>query len=179
VSARTTVDIPTDWLAQEPELPDRCVQHGLPAVRRETFAVRSNPKIGSRKKVFQPGYASLNRAEEYARQVKIVKVSGWPLCRRCVQRRTVGLALAGVLFLGGLLAMIAGFVVAAVGDGPNGAPLIPILLGFAAILVSPLSLRWASLQRLAQAEVTTDGSAVHIADPSQDFVERLPGPAPL
>ena len=133
----TTVDIPADWLAQEPPLPDHCVRHGRPAVRRVTFAVRSNPRIGSRKKVFQPGYTSLDRAEEYAEQVKIVKVSGWPLCESCVRHRTLGLAGAGVLFLGGLLAMIAGFVIGALDDGTNRALLIPILIGFAAIVKTP------------------------------------------
>jgi hypothetical protein len=174
VSAPTAVDIPSDWLSHEPELPVHCVQHGLPAVRRVTFAVRSNPEIGSRKKVFQPGYTSLNRAEEYARQVKIVKVSGWPLCPQCVRRRIVGLSFAGVLFFGGLLAMIAGFVVGAVDDGSNPALLIPILLGFAAVLVSPLPFRSASLPRIARAQVTADGSAVHVADPSPQFMEQLP-----
>jgi hypothetical protein len=177
VSASTAVDIPADWLAQEPPLPDRCVQHGRPAVRRVTFAVRSNPKISSRGKAFQPGYTSLNRAEEYARQVKIVKVTGWPLCRQCVQRRTAGLALAGALFFGGLLAMIAGFVLAAADDGPNAALLIPILVGFAAVLVSPLPLRSASLPTLARAQATADGSAVHVVDADPKFIEQLPRPS--
>jgi hypothetical protein len=174
VSAPTTVDIPVEWLAQEPPLPDRCAAHGLPAVRRVTFAVRSNPKIGSRAKVFQPGYTSLNRAEEYAKQVKIVKVSGWPLCAKCARRRTLGLTLAGLLFFGGLVAMIAGFVVAAVDDGPNKAPMIPILVGFAAILLSPLPFRSASLPKIAQAEVTADGTSIHVAGPSAAFIDQLP-----
>ena len=177
MSVRKTVDIPAAWLAQQQVLPDRCVQHGLPAVRRTTFAVRSNPTIGSRKKVFQPGYTSLNRADEYVRQVKFVKVTGWPLCQQCVRRRTLGLALASVLLFGGLLVMIGGFVVATVGDGPNKALLIPILVGFAAVLVSPLPFRWASLLRLSQAEVTTDGAAVQVHDASQGFTRQLPGPA--
>jgi hypothetical protein len=174
VSAPTTVDIPAEWLAQEPQLPDRCAAHGLPAVRRVTFAVRSNPKIGSRAKVFQPGYTSLNRAEEYAKQVKIVKMSGWPLCAKCVRRRTVRLILTGLLFFGGLLAMIAGFVVAAVDEGPNKAPIVPILLGLAAILVSPLPFRSASLPKLAHAEVTPEGSAVRVVDADTAFAEQLP-----
>jgi len=176
VSARATVDIPTDWLTQEPPLPDRCVRHGLPAVRRATFAVRSNPKIGSRAKVFQPGYTSLNRAEGYARQVKIVKVTGWPLCQRCVRARNVRLAVAAILFLGGLLMMITGFVIATADDGPNKALIAPILFGFAAILVSPVPFSAASLPKVAQAQATADGSAVHVHNASLEFAEQLPAP---
>ena len=169
----TTVEIPADWLAQEPPLPDRCVAHGLPAVQRKTFAVRSNPKISSRKKVFLPGYTALNRAEEYASQVKIVKVSGSPLCTRCVRQRSIGLVLAGVLFFGGLLAMMTGFVIGALDDGSNRALLIPILLGLAATLLSPLSLRSASLPKLTRTEAADDGSAVHVTEASFSFAQQI------
>jgi hypothetical protein len=169
-----TVDIPASWLAQEPPLPDHCVAHGLPAVQRKTFAVRSNPKISSRRKALLPGYTSLDRAEEYAQQVKIVKVTGWPLCERCVRQRTIGLSLAGLLFFGGLFAMVAGFVIGALDDGPNRALLIPILAGFAAMLLSPLPLRTASLPRLARAEAVADGSAVHVTDADPAFAHQLP-----
>lgn len=172
--AEATVDIPTEWLAQDPPLPDRCVLHGLPAVETVTFAVRSKPKIGSRKKVFLPGYTSLNRADEYLRQVQIAKVSGWPLCPQCVRRRRLGLRLAGLLFFAGLAAMIAGFVLGAVADGPNPALLAPILIGLAAILVSPVPLRWASLPQLTRAELTPDGAAVRVANPSAAFAAGLP-----
>jgi hypothetical protein len=174
VPAQTTVDIPTEWLATEPTLPDRCVRHGLPAARRVTFAVRSNPTIGSRKKVFQPGYTSLNRAEEYARQVKIAKVSGWPLCARCVRRRVLGLTAAAVLVFGGLGAMVAGFIIAAADDGPNAGMLAPILGGFAAILLSPLPLRWGSIPRLTGTQLTSDGATVKVADASSGFLAGLP-----
>jgi hypothetical protein len=170
----TAVDIPVDWLAQEPRLPGQCVLHGLPAARTVTFAVRSKPKIGSRKKVLLPGYTSLNRADEYVRQVQVATVSGWPLCARCVRRRRLGLTHAEVLFFGGVLAMVIGFVVAAATAGPNTAMVAPILAGFAAILASPLPLRWASLPQLTRAELTPDGSAVHVTAPSAEFASNLP-----
>lgn len=170
----TTVDIPADWLAQNPSLPDRCAAHGLPAVRRVTFAVRSNPKISPRKKAFLPGYTSLNRAEEYARQVQIAKVSGWPLCSRCVRQRRVGLVAAGVLFFGGLLAMIGGFVAGAVDDGSNPGLLVPILTGFAAMLLSPIPLSRASLMKITRTQLTPDGTALRVSQPSSQFVAQLP-----
>lgn len=98
MQATTGFDIPTDWLADGPTLPDRCVMHGRSAVRRSDLAVRSRSKIGFRRKALLPGYTSLDRADEYVRQVQVVKVSGWPLCVRCVRQHTTGLTLAAVLF---------------------------------------------------------------------------------
>lgn len=162
----TSVDIPAAWLALEPALPDRCVLHGLPAARRVTFAVRSNPWLASRTRVFLPGYTAVNRAEEYARQVQIARVSGWPLCRLCARRRLAGLTAAAVLAAAGLATALT--VLAAGGGEP------PVLLGFAAVLLSPLPLRWASLGSLSRAALSTDGKAVHVTGASPDFTAQLP-----
>jgi hypothetical protein len=174
VPAETAVNISTDWLAAEQMLPEHCVRHGLPAVRRVTFAVKSNPKIGSRKKALVPGYTSVDRAAEYLQQVKIVKATAWPLCARCVRRRIVGLTLASVLLLGGLVALVSAFVVGAVGD-----PAVPVLMllffgGFAAMLLSVLPFQRVSLGRLSQAHVTDDGAAVQLTNPSREFIAELP-----
>jgi hypothetical protein len=174
VPAETAVDISTQWLTTEPALPDRCVRHGLPAVRRVTFAVKSNPNIGSRKKVLVPGYTSVDRAAEYLRQVKIVKAAGWPLCARCVRRRVIGLTAAGVLLVGGLAALVGAFVVGAVGDPPVPVLMLLFFGGFAAILLSVLPFQRVSLGRLSQAHVTTDGAAVHVSNPSLEFAAELP-----
>lgn len=172
--AETAVDISTQWLATEPTLPGRCVRHGLPAVRRVTFAIKSNPKIGSRKRVLVPGYTSVDRAAEYLQQVKIAKAVGWPLCARCVRQRDIGLGAAGVLLLGGLAALAGAFVFGAVGE-----PAVPVLMllffgGFAAMLLSVLPFQRVSLGRLSQAHVTADGSAVHVSNPSPEFAAELP-----
>lgn len=163
---RQALDIPSAWLAQGPALPDRCVRHGLPAARRVTFAVRSNPWIGPHTRVFLPGYTALNRAEEYAMQVRIAKVSGWPLCRICARRRLAGLTAAAVLFAGGLAATVAGLA----GDGA----VPPVVVGFTAVLLSPAPLQWASLGSLSRAELTTDGKAVHVTGASPGFAAQLP-----
>jgi hypothetical protein len=172
--SETAVDVTVDWLADTPRLPDRCVRHGLPTVRRVDLAVKSRPKIAPRRKVLLPGYTSLNRADEYLRQVKVTRVSGWPLCAQCVRERTLGLILAGVLFFGGLAAMLVAFVVGALADGPQPLLAVPILGGFAAILASPLALRWGGLPRLTQAETTDDGAAVRVVDPHPEFAAQLP-----
>jgi hypothetical protein len=174
VPAETAVNISTDWLAAEPMLPEHCVRHGLSAVRRVSFAVKSNPKIGSRKKVLLPGYTSVDRAAEYLQQVKIVKATGWPLCARCVRRRIIGLVLAGALVLGGLVALASAFAVGAVGD--PAAPVLMLLFfgGFAAMLLSVLPFQRVSLGRLAQAHVTDDGAAVQVTGASREFTADLP-----
>ncbi|MGX6601767.1 hypothetical protein ACWKSP_06470 [Micromonosporaceae bacterium Da 78-11] len=178
VPAETTVDISTRWLEQEPALPEHCVLHGLPAARKVTFALRSDPKMGSRKKVLVPGYTSVNRAAEYLNQVKIVKAPGWPFCRQCLRRRTTGLALAGVLLAGGFLALVGAFVAGAVGDPPVGVLMLLFFAGFAAMLLAVVPFQRVSLGRLSHAEVTDDGTAVYVTDPSAAFTADLP-PAAL
>jgi hypothetical protein len=174
VSAENAVNIPAGWLAQEPSLPDRCVLHGAPAVRRVTFAVRSKPVIGSRRKLLVPGYTAVNRAAEYVEQVRAVKASGWPLCARCVRHRTVGLVLTNVLFFGGLALFVATFVVGAVADPPAALLVVMFLGGLAAMLLAVVPLQRASLSRLSRAEVTPDGAAVHVSDPCPEFTAQLP-----
>jgi hypothetical protein len=95
------------------------------------------------------------------------------MCARCVRRHTIGLGLASVLFFGGLAAVVTAFIIGAVVQGPMLALMVPILGGFAAMLVSPLALRWGSLVRLSRAEVTPDGAAVHVTDAHPQFVGQL------
>jgi hypothetical protein len=172
--SQTAVDIPVDWLATQPQLPDRCARHGLPAVKRVDFAVKSRPKVSPKSKVLLPGYTSLNRADEYLKQLTITKVEGWPMCARCVRERTVGLVLAGVLFFGGLVAMVAAFVAGAVMTGTRPLLAVPILAGLALVLVSPLALRHGSLPWLTQTQTTDDGTAVRVIDPHPQFTAELP-----
>jgi len=63
--AQPAVDLPVGWLSTHPPLPDRCARHGLPAVRRVDFAVKSQPRTSPKCKVLLPGYTSLNRTDEY------------------------------------------------------------------------------------------------------------------
>lgn len=168
------VNIPVSWLAGEPPLPNFCARHGQPAVRRVAFAIRSNPKLPSRAKMLLPGYTVANRAEEYLRQVRVVKAAGWPLCRSCARTRAIGLTIAGVFGVGGLAAMIFAFVVGGIIAGPQPWLMIPFLGGLAAMLCSPVWLGRASLMRLTGATVTNDGAAVHIDHAHPDFIAQLP-----
>ena len=167
----TTVDIPADWLVQQPHLPDRCTRHGLPAVRRVGFAVRSRP-IASRRRVL-PGYSSVDSASDHPRRVRVVEVSGWPLCAACERQRTLATALATALIVGGLLMIVAASVAGIVAAR---APL-PVVAAFAAglvaVLLAPLVLRWGGLQQVTRAQATADGAAVRLTDPHPAFTTRL------
>jgi hypothetical protein len=173
-----TIDIPVGWLAQEPELPDRCARHGLPVASRVTFAVKSAPRIGSRRKLLLPAYTAVDRAAEYLRQVRIVKVTGWPLCARCLTRRAKGLALAAILLIGGVALMAGTLIAGAVADPPPGALVLLFLAGFAAMLISVLPFGRVGLARLTGAEVTADGTAVRVTGPSPEFTAGLPPAEP-
>jgi hypothetical protein len=178
VPAETAVDISTGWLEQELRLPEHCVLHGLPAARKVTFALKSDPKIGSRKKVLVPGYTSVDRAAEYLGQVKIVKAPGWPFCRRCLRQRAIGLGLASTLLAGGFLALAGAFVAGAIADPPAGVLMLLFFAGFAAMLLSVVPFQRVGLGRLSKAQVSADGSTVHVTGPSSEFTAELP-PAAL
>jgi hypothetical protein len=120
-----------------------------------------------------PGYSSLDRAAEYARAVKLTRVTGWPLCARCHRVRTTGLVLASLLFFGGVATIVVAFVLRALADGPRPMLLAPMLGAFAAMLVSPVALRWGGLPRLTRTETTADGAAVSITEPHPEFAGQL------
>lgn len=164
------LEIPADWLATNPRLPDCCAKHGLPAIRRVDFVAKSRPQIARKRRLFAPGYTAFNRADEYLSQVKLVRVQGWPLCARCVRRRRTGLVGAGFLFFGGLLAMVlAGSALA--DETPVAA--FSFLAGFAAILLSPWLFSYAGLPRLTGTQVTPDGAAVRVDNPRSEFSRQL------
>jgi hypothetical protein len=121
-----------------------------------------------------PTYTALDRASEYLSAVKAVRVSGWPLCTRCVRTRVAWLVLTGLLFWGGLAAMVTAFVIGVVLDGDQTILLAPILDGFAAMLLAPLPFARSSLTRLTHTVVTPDGSAVRVSQPHPEFSGRLP-----
>ena len=173
MSPAGAIDIPADWLATNPALPDRCVKHGRAARQRVDFVVKSRPKVSPVRKLFVPGYTALNRGEEYLSKVQFIKVRGWPLCPECVRRRRIGLSLAAVLFFGGVLALVGAVIARAAMSGDSGVLAIPMMLGFAAMLLSPWPFSWAGLPKLTQTQATPDGSAVHVDHASPEFTQQL------
>jgi hypothetical protein len=173
VSPETGITIPADWLAGRPPLPDRCVRHGQPAARRVDIVLRSKPPASPRRRPWATGRGSLERAAERLQLVRIVVLRGWPLCSRCVRRRSVALGLANTLFFGGLIAVVAALVLRLRGDTGTSTLLAPVVGGFVAMAATTAPLEWGGLSRLARATVTPDGAAVHVADPHPTFVAQL------
>lgn len=116
--------------------------------------------------VLHPGKTALGRGLEYQRQLKLVKVDGWPLCAACARTRAIALILANVLFWGGLIAVIAGF---ASGNLPA------LLGGIAAILGSVVPFSSGSLPRLTQTEASADGQSILVNNAHPTFVTELRG----
>jgi hypothetical protein len=131
-----TMEIPAAWLVDGAVLPDRCVRHGAPATRRVDLIVRSRP-------------------------AHAVRVPGWPLCRRCTLLRVAGLAGAGVLFGGGLVAVVAG--------RPAGA----LLAGVAALVAAGPALALGRLSWLTRVQLSPGGAVIRVVDPHPDFEARL------
>ncbi|MGK5681325.1 hypothetical protein [Actinoplanes sp. URMC 104] len=175
--AETAVDISTTWLEKELRLPEHCARHGLPYARKVTFALKSNPRIGSRKKVLAPGYTSVDRAAEYLNQVKIVKATGWPMCAHCIRERAVGITLASVLLFLGVAAFACAFIIGALTDAAAGVFVGLFFGGLALLLLSVVPFQRVSLGRLTQAHVTDDGQAVHVTNPKPEFVREIPAAA--
>ncbi len=173
MSPAGAIDIPADWLATNPALPDRCVKHGHIAEQRVDFVVKSRPKVSPVRKLFVPGYTALNRGEEYLSKVRFIKVHGWPLCAACVRRRRIGLNLAVVLFFGGLAAIVGTVIARPAMSGDSGLLAVPIMLGFVAMLLSPWPFSWAGLPKLTQTQATSDGSAVQVDHASPEFAQQL------
>ena len=173
MSPAGAIDIPADWLATDPALPDRCVKHGRSARERVDFVVKSRPKVSPVRKLFVPGYTALNRGEEYLSKVQFVKVHGWPLCDECLRRRRTGRLLAAVLFFGGLAAIVGAVIARAAMSGDSGLLALPILGGFGAMLLSPWPFSWAGLPKLTQTQATADGTAVHVDHASPEFTRQL------
>jgi hypothetical protein len=164
-----TLEIPAAWLVDGAVRPDRCVRHGAPAIRRVDLAVRCRPANGVSR--FGPG----------ARHARAVRVAGWPLCRRCVRVRVAGISLAAVLFVGGLLALVAGITTGIttgiLADRWRPAPLVPVLGGAVAMLGAAPARTWGGRSRLTRVRLTADGATVQVVDAHPDFEARL-GPVP-
>ncbi|RZU52224.1 hypothetical protein EV385_4071 [Krasilnikovia cinnamomea] len=173
--APAELDLPADWLATHPRLPEVCVQHGLAQAQRVDFVVKSRPKVSRARRLLVPGYTALDRAGEYLGHVKFVKVQDWPLCARCLRRRHIGLAVAAFLFFGGLVAMIAAGAAQASVEGGSKVLAIPFFLGFVAIVASPWPFSYAGLPKLTHTQAAPDGTAVRVTHPHPEFARHFAG----
>lgn len=177
VSSVDAVEVSADRLNSGQVLPGCCAKHGLPAVRRVDFVVKSRPKLKSVGRLWVPGYTAVDRTADYLTRVKFIKVAGWPLCITCVRRRTLGLALASLLFFGGIAAIAAAVVIGLATSPGNRLLAIPFLAGFVAIVASPWPFSWGGLPRITQTEATPAATAVIVHRPHSRFRDQAIGEA--
>ncbi|MBB5870766.1 hypothetical protein F4553_004145 [Allocatelliglobosispora scoriae] len=159
----STVEVP-GALISVGRLPSVCARHGIGARRRVRFVIKSRPDVGPVTEVLHPGKTALGRGVEYSRRVKLVPVDGWPLCEACVRVRLVSLVAAGVLFFGGIVALVAGFVAGS---------LWPLLGGLVGIFLAVVPFSWGSLPRLTGTEAAADGESVLVKDAHPTFATEL------
>jgi hypothetical protein len=116
----------------------------------------------------------LNRAEDYAKKVRLIEVRGWPLCARCVRRWTGGRVAAGILFFGGIAAMAISAIAALTFADGNRLLSIPFMVGFvAAALVAPWVFAWSGLALVTRTQATSDGAAVRVDEPHEEFRRQV------
>ncbi|MCX2732122.1 hypothetical protein OOZ19_17935 [Saccharopolyspora sp. NFXS83] len=154
-------------------LPGCCARHGQDSARSVDFSLQSRAEPQGGRVMCANPLGVAGRLGERARQVRITRVRGWPLCAACVRRRTTGLVLANVLFWGGL-ALIAGALAARLITGVQSPALGAALLGgFLAALVSVVPFVLGSLPRITGARTSEDGAEVALSAPHPAFVSAL------
>ncbi|BEL08127.1 hypothetical protein Q0Z83_063180 [Actinoplanes sichuanensis] len=174
MSVAEMIEIPTEFLADGARLPDVCARHGSSAAQRADFVIKSRPDLGSPGRLAIPGYTVLNRADDYAKKVKFIEVSGWPLCARCVRRRAGGRLAAGILFFGGIAAMVISAVAGLTFADGNRLLSIPFMAGFVeAALLAPWIFAWSGLALTTRTQATPDGTAVRVDEPDPEFRRQL------
>lgn len=165
--------VPGGVVTSPGRLPGVCVKHGLPAVRRADFALQSRTHISGSRALSGNLFSVGNRLGQWAQQVQITHVRGWPLCRRCSVRRTGSLTAASIIFWGGLGLLVTAFVARAL-VGHNTVVLgIAVFLGFALPLLAVVPFVFGSLPRLTQARTSADGDSVLIDTPHARFAEQM------
>ena len=166
--------LPADWVGVSGHLPRHCSRHGLPAVATKDFALQSRVDRAAARR--QPGAGAVDMANRLARhgtQVRVVHVRGWPLCPRCLRTRRWWLAIASVLFFGGLVAFAGALLGGALTDG---APWLAAVAGggFVLLPLSALPFSRGALGRLTGARTSPDGTSVLVDEPSEPFAAELP-----
>ncbi|WP_034268057.1 hypothetical protein [Haloechinothrix halophila] len=168
------VTLSADTVGQPGNLPRHCSRHGLPAVRQQDFVLQSKVKLEGNRALLQSNVIGMSeRLSDYGKKVRTADVKGWPLCRKCTRSRALWLAVASVMFFGGLATFVGSLVVAAVADDMQWLGGV----AFAAFAVLPLAafpFSLGSLPRLTGARTSPDGASVIIEQPSQAFAAELP-----
>lgn len=169
----TTLAIPVEIVdAVTPRL-DCCARHGESPAKRIGFALQSRPKLAGNRALTGNAAATAGRLADHASKVRVTRITGWPLCPRCVATRRRWLAVAAGCLWGGL-ALLAGAIVARVAaGGPSAALGIPMFAGIALVIGSPAPFVLGSVPRVINARTSDDGSAVVVRDPHPRFAAAV------
>lgn len=167
------VTIPSTMVTTPGSLPDVCARHGRSTARRVDFALQSRTQISGSRALSGNVLSMGNRLGQWAQQVRVTHVRGWPLCPTCTARRRVFFWCSFVMFWGGLTALAVSLVIRLVAGEPTSALLVPALLGFGLPVLAVIPFVQGSLPRITLARTSSDGTAVVIDKPHPTFAAQL------
>jgi len=169
----TSLAIPVAMLTAVVPRVNRCARHGLPPVKRTSFALQSRPKLDESNVALSGNVAATTgRLAEHAKKVKVTRITDWPLCASCARTRRWWLLVAAVFLWGGL-ALVAGAVVARIVNGQSAALAIPMIGGILLAIASPAPFVMGSIPRIIRSRTSDDGSAVVVRDPHPQFAAEV------
>lgn len=165
--------MPGDVVTTPGRLPEVCAKHGRPASRRVKLALQSRTRISGSRALSGNVLSVGNRLGQWAQQVRITYVRDWPLCRRCALRRTTLLTTSVIMFWGGIVLLVGGFVARLVIGHASPALGMPVMLGFGLPLGAVVPFAIGSLPRLTRARTSSDGESVLVESPHAAFAARI------
>lgn len=173
---RTVGQVPALVLRELSRLPSCCAPHGLPAADRISMPIPSPTRHSRFREAGAGALGMVAGAARTAATLRVVPVTNWPVCTRCLRRRRALRIVTRLMFWGGLVAFLGGFAIpVAIGQvgQANPALLVPILGGLALMLLSAVALALGQPARIARVRATPDGAAVQFIDPHPEFVRQM------
>ncbi|HEY8453411.1 MAG: hypothetical protein FWJ70_02500 [Micromonosporaceae bacterium] len=179
----TVLEVPaaalTSALRRSPRSLNRCARHGLPADVHVDLSILAPPK--QRRPLYRyifPFSYLADLLELLSGERARTPVTGWPLCARCWRRSRRARLLTRTLLGTGVVGLVGGLAVGLALRLSTGtyAPtwvMVPILVGFALIVLARAPATVANANRILRAETTRDGALVRFAEPHQEFADRL------
>lgn len=117
--------------------------------------------------------SAADRISEYAKNVRVAHVKGWPLCSGCLRTRAIWFSTAMMMFFGGLVAFAGSLVVGVFVEVPKVFAAVAAI-GFVVMVLSAFPFHRASYARVVSAATSADGTAVIVVEPSKQFTGELP-----
>lgn len=172
-SEQVVMQVEASLLSTMPRLPSCCAPHGLTAVDRIPMRI---PSPTPRSRFIDGGAGVVSLVSGVARIIaalRVTQVDGWPVCVRCRRRRGLFRTLTRLFFWGGLVAMVAGFLVPLVTGVVDPVFMVPALGGPGFMLVSSVTLTVGQPARIAGLQTLPDGTAVRFTNTHPEFVRQI------